>query len=202
MSKERITILDNEEYLRQISAKVDFRDKSYLEDIKDLEEYCRNNVVWAMAAVQIGVPKRIIYIKSTTDDVSKLSDPNYNEEKVLINPIITQRKGHTRFLEACASALDNSGVVDRPYSIVVEYYNVNGELCKETVNGFEATVLSHEYDHLNGVLHIDLIDESDVIQLDVEQRKKYREEHPYEIISETCDYEEIRIKKLKRQKFV
>jgi len=198
MSKNRITILDNEEYLRQISKQVDFNDESYLDNIKELEDYCRNNVVWAMASVQIGVPKRIIYVKSTTDDLSTLSNPNYNEEKILINPTILERKGHTRFLEACASCLDNSGVVDRPYSVVIEYYDINGKLLKETIKGFEATVLSHEYDHLNGILHLDLIDKADIMQLNVEQRKEYREQHPYEVISETCDYDEIRNSKLNK----
>ena len=52
-SIKRITIADNEEYLRQTSEVVDFSDKSYLEDVKKLEEFCIHNEVFAMAAIQI-----------------------------------------------------------------------------------------------------------------------------------------------------
>ena len=58
-----ITIADNEQYLRQVSVEVDiFNDPTLTEDIKILEEYCLENEVMAMAAVQLGIPKRLVYI--------------------------------------------------------------------------------------------------------------------------------------------
>ncbi len=189
MKLKRVTIHDNEKYLRQISKEVDFNDKSFLDDIKALEEYCENNVVYALAPVQIGIPKRIIYLRNSTPDMSKNFDKNYNEKRVLINPVILERKGHTKFLERCESCLDYSGVVDRPFSITIEYYDVSGKKIKETVSGFEATVLSHEYDHLNGILHMDLTDE--VLILTIEETKEYRIKHPYEVISKDCDFESV-----------
>ena len=53
----------------------------------------------------------------------------------------------------------------------------------------EAKVISHEYDHLNGVLHFDLINKNEIMELNLEQRKIYREQHPYEIISKICNYD-------------
>lgn len=50
----------------------------------------------------------------------------------------------------------------------------------EVFEGFKATVFSHEYDHLEGVLHLDKTDE--VKMMTWEEMKIYREEHPYEII--------------------
>ena len=129
------TILDNEKYLRQVSKEVDFKDKFYINDIKKLENYCKNNNVFAMSAIQIGVPKRIIYMKNTTTDVNKNCDLNYNENKIMINPNIIEVKGHTRYLEACASCLDICAVIDRPYSVIVEYYNINGQIKKEKITG-------------------------------------------------------------------
>ena len=193
----RKTILNDEAYLRQVSKPVIFVNNEYKEEIELLEKFCLETECFALAAIQIGIPKRIIYLKNTTLDVP-IDDMSYNESKVLINPVILERKGHTRFLESCESCLDNAGVVDRPYLIVMEYYDINGQIKRETFKGFESTVLSHEYDHLNGILHLDLIDEADIMQLNIEQRKVYRDEHPYEVISETCDYEELRAKKLKK----
>lgn len=186
---KRITIEDNEEFLRQISKEVDFNDKSYLEDIKKLEEYfIDNHSAFAMAAIQIGIPKRIIYIRNTTLDTEKKLDSNYNESKILINPVITYRKGLTRFLEGCESCLDYCGIVERPYQIEVEYYTIKGERIKEVFTGPSATIISHENDHLNGVLHMDIAIE--VIRMTDKEKKKYRNEHPYEIIDKDYIWDE------------
>lgn len=183
---KRITIADNEEYLRQISEEVDFNDKSYLEDIKKLEEFCKHNEVFAMAAVQIGIPKRIIYLKNTTTDLNKNNEEGYNEAKVLINPKILSRKGHTRYLEGCASCLDYCGVVERPYQVEMEYYTPAGNKKIETFTSFPATVVSHENDHLDGIFHMDIALE--VLRLTPEERTIYRQNHPYEIIDKEKEY--------------
>lgn len=182
----RKTIENDEEFLRQISTDVDFEKDNYLECIDALKEYCRNNAVFAMAAVQIGIPKRIIYLRNTTSDSNKNIDSNYDEGIALINPVIISSKGHTRFLERCDSCLDYVGTVDRPYSVEVEYYNVNREKVIETFEEFKATVFCHEYDHLNGILHIDLA--SDIRKISLEETRAYRKEHPLEIISKDSEY--------------
>lgn len=182
----RKTIEADESYLRQISTDVDFNRDNYKEWVEALKNYCQNNAVYALAPVQIGIPKRIIYFRNTTSDMTKNKDSNYDESAVLINPTIIEAKGHTRFIERCASCLDYVAIVDRPYQVEVEYYDVNGNKVHEIFEGFKATVFSHEYDHLNGILHIDLSD--DVKKMTWEETKTYREQHPYEIISKTCDY--------------
>ena len=179
---KRITIEDNEPFLRQVSKEVDFNDTSYLEDIKKLEYFCTHNEVFAMAAVQIGIPKRIIYLRNTTLDEDKYGDLSYNEKRVFINPVIISRKGRTRYLEACASCMDYAGVVERPYKMEVEYFKEDGTKTREVLEGFISTVFSHEYDHLNGILHMDIAKE--IMKMGVEERKKYRSEHPYEILNQ------------------
>lgn len=192
MEIKRKTILNDEQYLRQISEPVNLSNKSYKEDIKLLEKFCLETECFALAAVQIGIPKRIIYLKNTTLDIP-LEEKNYNESKILINPVVISRKGHTKYWEACLSCLDNMGLVSRPYKMTVKYYDKNGILCKEVFEKFEATVLSHELDHLNGILHMDIAEK--VLNIPKEERKAYREKHPYEVISKTCDYD---IKKFKQ----
>ena len=61
-----ITIADNEKYLRQISAPVDIKNDLELKNnISVLEQFCKENEVMAMAAVQLGIPKRLVYLKNT-----------------------------------------------------------------------------------------------------------------------------------------
>ena len=186
MELNRITIENNEKFLRQKSTDVDFKKDNYKEWIEALKGYCQNNAVYALAPVQIGIPKRIIYFRNTTSDMTKNKDSNYDENTVLINPVIIKAKGHTRFIERCESCLDYVAIVDRPYLVEVEYYDVNGNKIHETFEGFKATVFSHEYDHLNGILHIDL--SNDVRKMTWDETKTYREEHPYEILSKDDDF--------------
>ena len=203
---ESITIEDNEEYLRQISKEVDIKnDKELMNDISVLDEYCKENTVMAMAAVQLGIPKRMIYLKNTNlDIINKIQantvseeEKNYNEAKVLINPIITNREGLTDYWEACASCLDNFGRVLRPYKIELEYYDVEGTKKQEAFEGFESTVLSHEIDHLDGILHIDIAEE--VYQMPAEERKAWRINHGYKVYSKTGNYEVLRKENSKKK---
>ncbi len=185
MEIKRKTIENDLEYLRQISKKVSLDDKSYKEDIKLLKEFCNETECFALAAVQIGIPKRIVFLKNTNLDVP-IDDINYNEAKVLINPVIVKRRGLTKYWEACLSCLDNMGLVERPYELIVKYYDIDGNIHEDKFEGFPSTVLSHELDHLDGILHMDIADE--VLVMPKEERKVYREKHPYEIISKTCEY--------------
>lgn len=117
-----ITIYDDEEFLRQVSLPVDIKNDYNLEnDINVLDEYCRENGVLAMAAIQLGIPKRIIYLKNTNLEMVRKIQENknneetekYNEAKVLINPVIIKKEGLTEYWEACASCVDNFGLVKR-----------------------------------------------------------------------------------------
>jgi peptide deformylase len=188
----RKTIENDEEYLRQISQPVSLDDDNYKKEIELLERFCNENECFALAAVQIGIPKRMIYLKNTTLNVP-LEDMNYNESKVLINPIVIYRKGCTKYWEACLSCLDNMGLVNRPYEMLVQYYDDNGIEHSKKFEGFEATVLSHELDHLDGILHMDIAEE--ILNMPLKERKVFREQHPYEIISKTCDYDNALIKR-------
>lgn len=202
---EAITIQDNEPFLRQISSSVDIKnDKELMNDIDILDQFCKENKVMAMASVQLGIPKRIVYLKNTNlDIINKIQNnsnseeiENYNEKKVLINPTILKREGLTEYWEACASCLDNMGRVLRPYKIELEYYDTDGNQKVETFEGFESTVLSHELDHLDGILHIDIAEE--VIEMPANERKIWRQSHEYKIYQKDGDYDSLRDKGKKK----
>ena len=200
MDIKAIKIDEDIDFLRQVSKEVDIlNDKTLKDDILKLEEYCINNEVMAMAAVQLGIPKRLIYIKNTNIDlinkinnneISEEEKLKYNEARVLINPVIIKREGLTEFWEACASCKNNCARVLRPYKIKIEYFDINNKKHIEDFIGFESTVLSHEYDHLNGILHMDVCEEN--LLMNQEERKEFRKDHNYEIIKTEGDYEELK----------
>lgn len=138
---KRITINDNYDMLRAVSSDVDFENANYMDYVKKLENYCLNNRVYALAPVQIGIPKRIIHLRNTTEDMTKNTCSNYNEGIVLINPVIISRTGHTKFLERCESCLDYVGVIDRPYSVTVKYFDISRNIHVEEFMGFRALYL-------------------------------------------------------------
>lgn len=203
-----ITIEKNEEYLRQISKKVDISDPELHNNIVVLQDYCMQNEVMAMAAVQLGIPKQIVYVKNTNLDIlnKRLTDEgkeetkDYNEAKVLLNPEIVSKEGLTTFWEACASCSWYegdvqkwyNGKVKRPYKIKVKYMDVQGTSHEDEFEGFEATVLCHEIDHLNGILHIDIADT--VIEGTKEERTELRKKEGYTIVTKTGNYEELKKK--------
>ena len=203
---ESITIEKNEKYLRQISKKVDINDPELHNNIVVLEEYCMQNEVMAMAAVQLGIPKRIVYIKNTNleilnkrlTDEGKKETQNYNEAKVLLNPEILSKEGLTTYWEACASCTweeENvkkwyNGKVKRPYKIRVKYMDLNGNEHEDEFEGFESTVLCHEIDHLDGILHIDIADI--VLKGTREERIELRKKDGYTIISQTGNFEHLK----------
>ncbi len=181
------TIENDMEWLRKVSRNVDISKEDIVEDIKLLKEYCLNNEVFAMAAIQLGIDKRIMYIKNT--DLKKIDDDNWNEEIIVINPVIKVQEGLTEYWEACASCLDNMGLVLRPYKVKISYIDLFGRKHQKTFKGFPATVFSHEYDHLDGILHMDKALEIKVMA--AEERKEFRKTHGYKIFSQDGDFLEL-----------
>lgn len=182
------TILNDLDYLRQVSEEVDLNDPKLPEYIKILKDYFKIQSALAMAAVQVGIPKRLIYIRNT--NLKDLENKGKDEARVLINPRIIRKTGHTRYWEACVSCLELMGLVDRPYEIELEYNLEDGSLKREVFTGFEATVLSHEYDHLDGILHVDRAIQ--VYELPQDKRKELRDLLPnggYEIFSKVGNFE-------------
>ena len=189
MDLNRKTIENDESYLRQISTEVDFKNDNIEEYIQKLRKYCEQHYCYALAPVQIGIPKRIIYIKNSSQNMDNNTTKGYDEGIVYINPVIIEANGLTKFLEGCESCIYHkdtkiihyAGIVDRPYSIKIEYFDMNGNKQIKTIKGFETTVFCHEYDHLNGVLHMDRSNE--IYEMTIDEMRTYRLEHPYSILS-------------------
>jgi peptide deformylase len=104
-----------------------------------------------LAAIQIGVPKRVV-----TMDVSKTEGERH--PLVLINPEILWSSEEKRsYEEGCLSIPEYYEEVERPERVRFRYTNLDGETLEQDADGLLATCVQHEIDHLNGVLFIDYL---------------------------------------------
>ena len=104
-----------------------------------------------LAAIQIGVPKRIIVM-----DISR--DEDKKEPRYFVNPVIKNRnKEKARYEEGCLSVPDQFAEIERPNACEVEYLDYNGKKQLLKADGLLATCIQHEMDHLEGVLFIDYL---------------------------------------------
>ena len=87
-------------------------------------------------------------------------NPEEGEERVFINPVISQPRGQAEGEEGCLSIPEVNGTVLRPEKIHVSAFDLSGTEIDETANGLLARAIQHEYDHLHGVLFIDRLSES------------------------------------------
>ena len=137
--------------LRQISKPVERVGKEEQNLMDDMIEtmYKANGI--GLAAIQIGVPKRIIVMDISKNDEKK--NPMY-----FVNPIIKNKNSDlSRYEEGCLSVPDQFAEVDRPSSCEVEYLDYNGEKKILKTSGLLATCIQHEMDHLEGILFIDYL---------------------------------------------
>ena len=138
------------EILRQVSKpvlNVGDEEKKLMDDMLETM-YAANGI--GLAAIQIGIPKRIIVM-----DISK--DGNKNP-LFFVNPIIKNRdKEKTTYEEGCLSVPNYFAEVDRPKYCEVEYLDYSGESKILKADGLLATCIQHEMDHLEGILFIDYL---------------------------------------------
>ena len=135
--------------LRQISLTVKKIEKEEQILMDDMLETMYDAKGIGLAAIQIGIPKRIIVM-----DISK--DNEKNNPMYFVNPIIQNRNLNlSKYLEGCLSLPDQFAEVDRPSTCEVEYLDYNGNKKILKANGLLSTCIQHEMDHLEGILFID-----------------------------------------------
>ena len=104
-----------------------------------------------LAAIQIGVPKRLVVI-----DLGK--NPEERSPMVLVDPEITWTSDEKRIHEeGCLSIPEYYEEVERPDRIRLRYRNLDGDVVETEADGILATCIQHEVDHLNGVLFVDYL---------------------------------------------
>ena len=136
---------DGDEILKKKSREVENIDDKLQELIDDMIETMHKYNGVGLAAVQVGVLKRVIVI-----DLYDGSEPLQ-----LVNPKIVKAKGKQEVEEGCLSFPNEYAKLIRPREVVVEALNEKGEKVRIVGKDLLAQALAHEIDHLNGILFVD-----------------------------------------------
>jgi peptide deformylase len=137
--------------LRQISKPVERVSKEEQILMDDMLEtmYAANGI--GLAAIQIGVPKRIIVMDISHNNEKK--EPRY-----FVNPVIQNKNSEkATYEEGCLSVPNQFAEIDRPSTCVVEYLDYDGKKQILSADGLLAICIQHEIDHLEGILFIDYL---------------------------------------------
>jgi len=147
----KIIITEPNKLLRQISKPVEsvgIEEQKLMDDMIETM-YAAPGI--GLAAIQIGVPKRIIVM-----DISK--EVGKKEPRYFVNPVIKNKDPlKTTYEEGCLSVPDQFAEIDRPSKCEVEYLDYNGKKQLLKAEGLLATCIQHEMDHLEGILFIDYL---------------------------------------------
>jgi peptide deformylase len=135
--------------LRKVSEPVKKIDAGTRALIEDLFETMYDAPGIGLAAIQVGVAKRLF-----TMDLAKKEEPK--NPQVFINPEIVESSDEKAVREeGCLSIPEFYGDVERPVQVKVKYLDLDGKPHEVEADGLFATCIQHEIDHLNGVLFID-----------------------------------------------
>ena len=150
MSKRNI-VIEPDPILRKKSDYLEKVDDELRRLMDDMLETMYAAPGIGLAAVQIGILKRLIVIDITKNDEKK--DPLF-----LINPEIISKSSNTStYEEGCLSLPGHFAEIERPAECQVSYMDYNGKKKEMTAKGLLSTCIQHEVDHLNGVLFIDYL---------------------------------------------
>ena len=144
-------LIEPDKQLRQVSKpvkEVGREEKKLMDDMLDTM-YAAPGI--GLAAIQIGVPKRIIVM-----DISR--EENKKEPLYFVNPVIKNKNlEKVTYEEGCLSVPDQFAEIERPNTCEVEYLDYEGKKQLLKADGLLATCIQHEMDHLEGILFIDYL---------------------------------------------
>ena len=150
MSKKEI-VIEPDPILRKKSVNLEKVDDELRGLLDDMLETMYSVPGIGLAAVQVGVLKRLIVI-----DISKEKDKK--NPLFLINPEIISRSNKTSiYEEGCLSLPGHFAEIERPAECHVKYIDYSGKEKEIKANGLLSTCIQHEVDHLNGILFIDYL---------------------------------------------
>ncbi len=140
---DRKVVMMGDELLRKKSKPVRVFDEYLWNLLDDMRDTMHHKNGMGLAAVQVGILKRVIIIEANNMFVE------------LINPVITKERGEDIEEEGCLSVGTMTGLVKRPMEVTVTAQDRYGYNFTITGEKYLARVLCHEIDHLDGVLFVD-----------------------------------------------
>ena len=157
--RDIVLYLENEAALRKTSQPVrsiDRQVKRLVQDLKDTLNDQPNGI--GLAAPQIGVHSRVVVVRlgGRRDDGGDISEPD--PPLALINPKVVEARDEERDFDGCLSFPGLYGETVRPHYLRVTGLDKAGKPFDRVFEGFDAVVVHHEIDHLDGVLFIDRVE--------------------------------------------
>ena len=143
--------------LRVISKPVEKFDAELKTLVADMFETMYDAPGIGLAAIQVGVPKRILVIDLQEPDPDDEEGKKViREPRVFINPVFSdESEEHSVYQEGCLSVPEQYADVTRPAEVTVDWQDEDGKPHQERMTGLMATCIQHEHDHLEGILFID-----------------------------------------------
>ena len=147
--KKLITVPD--EVLRKKSQNIQKVGEDEKKLVKDLFETMYHHKGIGLAAVQIGIPKRIIVLDVTQKD-------NQKKPLCFINPVIKKLSNEkSKYEEGCLSIPNTFIEIERPKTCIIEYIDIDGKKKNMDCDNLLSTCIQHEINHLDGKLIIDFL---------------------------------------------
>ena len=147
----REILIEPNKILREKSLKVEQVDKDLQTLMDDMLETMYAAPGIGLAAIQVGVPKRVIVL-----DLAKKDSPK--NPMCFVNPeIIEKSKTNSTYEEGCLSVPGQFAEINRPDKCYIKYLDYHGQPQEIRAEGMLATCIQHEIDHLEGILFIDYL---------------------------------------------
>ena len=147
----RQILTEPNEILRQKSLPVEMVDKDLQNLMDDMLETMYAAPGIGLAAIQVGIPKRVIVLDIAQKEGTR-------KPIFLVNPEIIQKsKNNSTYEEGCLSVPGQFAEIDRPDRCYIKYLNYHGEKKEIKAEGMLSTCIQHEMDHLEGILFIDYL---------------------------------------------
>ena len=146
----RKIITQENDILRKKSKIVKDFDENLWELLDDMKETLTKAKGAGLASPQVGVLKRVFIIMVNEDYIE------------FVNPTIVKTSGSQTGSEVCLSIPNKLCKVKRPNKVTIDFFDRYGNEMSLTATGFMARALSHENDHLDGILYIDHVEDSSV----------------------------------------
>ncbi len=147
---ERPIVLYGDPVLRENSEPVDEINQEVKDLVSDMVDTIKKAKGLGLAAVQVGVLKRIFLVDLSAVDLNETL-------RVYINPEIVETEGEVTYEEGCLSFPGIYQKVDRPAKVTIRATDLEGNRFEQTADGIAARAILHEFDHLEGKLFIDYL---------------------------------------------
>jgi peptide deformylase len=176
--KKILTINKHDKVLHTRSEPVKKINRDVKQLIEDIRDTIEANPAVGLAAPQIGVLKRVVGVRLSYEagqEKEQMSPP-----LILINPeIVDQGEETEEAEEGCLSIPGMVGLVERRLKLTVRYLDEKGKRQERALNGWDARVVQHEIDHLDGILYLERLKSLDDLFVLVRNEEGHLESVPY-----------------------